>query len=171
MLASVSSSLIRFLSRTGLAFGAATLLVGSGSVLGCGTQCDRNPDEPPIAWKGGIRNPATGWYFSAAASGPYLPFPPGRTYRFYHGLGGRPETFQAFLSFAEDPLPDAKPDGFTLASGNQVTFEAVNASYIDVRNDTCSDVRIRLAAFFPGFASLLQADGASAPSSSTDAGR
>jgi hypothetical protein len=180
MLARVTSSLIRFLSRlsrlsrrsrvSAFVFGAATVLVGSGSVLGCGTQCDRNPDEPPIVWKGGLTNRATGTYFSSDVRGPYLPFPPGRTYRFMHQLGGVPEDVQIWFSFAEGPVDAADPDGFVPATGNQATVERVTGEYVDVRNDTCSDVRIRFMARDPLLESESQSDAAGTPGTPKDGG-
>lgn len=85
-----------------------------------------------------------GFYESAPVNGPYLDFPGGRTYRFVHRLGGVP-TPTAYFSFDEYP----SSAGFVEASGNQATFTAVTAEYIDVRNDTCSDVRIRVVADNP----------------------
>jgi hypothetical protein len=146
-------------------------MVGSGGILGCGTQCDRNPNEPPVVYTDGITDRAAGTYFSAEIHGPYLDFPPGRTYRFMHGLGGVPQDVQAWLSFAVGPIDAAKPEAFVQAAGNQVSWGEVTTKYFDVRNDTCSDVRIRVMARDPVFKSAGEAD-ATAPVSSTpsDAG-
>lgn len=111
---------------------------------GCGGNgCDRTPGVPPIKFDGGD-NPGPGFYESAPVTGPYLDFPGGRTYRFVHHLGGVP-TPTAYFSFDEYP----GSAGFVQASGNQATYTAVTSEYIDVRNDTCSDVRIRVTAEVP----------------------
>jgi len=128
--------------RVAAALAATTLVVGSAGSIGCGTQCDRNPDQPPVVYKGGITNRAAGTYLTSGADGPFLSFPPGRTYRLYHGLGRVPDPPQTWLSFAEHPLDGTDPEGFVEAAGTQVTYEAITKDYVDVRNDTCSDVRI-----------------------------
>jgi hypothetical protein len=128
---------------------AALSLVMLGSV-GCGIQCDRNPNEPPVVYREGIFDRVHETYASADFDGPFLDFPPGRTYRFYHQLGGKPEIVQAWLSFAESPTQGGdNKEGFVETAGNQVTYEQVTCDYIDVRNDTCADVRIRIAASAP----------------------
>jgi hypothetical protein len=153
-------------------------LVATLGSAGCGTQCDRNPNEPPVVYKDGLFDPAHGTYFSSDEDGPFLDFPPGRTYRFFHGLGGKPEFVYAWLSFSEFPTPPGeKGEGFVEAAGNQVTFEHITCEYVDVRNDTCAGVRIRVAATAPdpglcsdaGAPSTSPSD-AAAPSTSNDAG-
>jgi hypothetical protein len=133
-----------------IALAATTLMVGGAATLGCGTQCDRHPDEPPQPYKEGRTNAAEGTYFTSSEKGPFLDFPPGRTYRLFHGLHGVPQAFEAWLAFSPRPDPGG---GFVEAAGNQVTFEAVTAEYVDVRNDTCSEVWIRVGVNSPILAS------------------
>ncbi|HVU01439.1 MAG TPA: hypothetical protein VHE30_06790 [Polyangiaceae bacterium] len=126
------------------------LAVGAALAPACGNQCDRNPDEPPVPWKGGDTDLVRMTYESAPLGGPFLDFPPGRTYRFFHGLHGVPRLVKANISFAEFPTGEGTDsEGFVDPAGNQVTYEAVTDEYVDVRNDTCSDVRIRLYAADP----------------------
>ena len=148
---------------------SAAIAAGS-SALSCGTQCDRNPDEPPVVYRGGVTNAARGTYFSAPYDGPYLDFPPGRTYRFFHGLGGKPQMVRAWLSFAEYPGQGDSPEGFVEAAGNQATFEGATSDYVDVRNDTCSDVRIRIEASDPTGTADPGADASAAVPAGSDAG-
>jgi hypothetical protein len=119
----------------------ATLAFATASTVGCGTQCDRHPNEPPSVYKDGLTDRAAGTYFSAEVRGPWLDFPPGRTYRFIHGLGGVPQGFQAWLAFSSHPVDTG---GFVLDAGNQVTFGPVTSEFVDARNDTCSEIWIRV---------------------------
>jgi hypothetical protein len=140
---------LRF-SHAAIGLAAATLALAGASTVSCGTQCDRNPNEPPSVYKSGIKDRAAGTYFSAEVHGPYLDFPPGRTYRFMHGLGGVPQGYQAWLAFSEHP----GPGGFVEDAGNQVTFEAETTDYVDVRNDTCSEIWIRVGLSSPILSSV-----------------
>ena len=89
-----------------------------------------------------------GVYQSAPWNGPFLEFPPGRTYRFMHGLGGVPRVVQAYLAFPPMCGPDAHGQGgeLTLGGGNQTMLSDLTREYVDVRNDTCSDVCLMLVA-------------------------
>lgn len=145
MLAAVPTPTGRWTSI--LALGSA--LFGAGA-SGCSAlNCDRNPDEPPVrVTEGTVKH---GAYQSAPWNGPFLDFPPGRTYRFVHGLGGVPRTLQAYLAFRPMCGPEAHGQGGELApgAGNQTTISQVTAEYVDVRNDTCSDVCLMLVAADP----------------------
>ena len=114
-------------------------LAGAGVLAsGCGGRCDRHLDEKPVPFAEGHTNLAAGFYESAPPEGPYLDFPAGRTYRFMHGLGAVPRTLNAYLSF------DEHPGEFAEAAGNQVTYAPPTSEYVDVRNDTCSPIYIRI---------------------------
>lgn len=107
---------------------------------GCGSNCDRSPDQDPVRYTGGTTDLVRGTYESAPPDGPFLDFPGGRTFRFFHGLGAVPHFYLAEFAF------DEYPRSSVTAAGNQATWEAVTAEYIDVRNDACSDVKIRVIA-------------------------
>jgi len=147
----------------------AVPLVATVGSAGCGIQCDRNPNEPPVEYKDGLFDQAHGTYFSSDQKGPYLDFPPGRTYRFFHRLCGKPESVLAWLSFSEFPSEGKDSEGFVQPAGNQVTFEQVTCEYVDVRNDTCADVRIRIEASAPN-PSFCSDAGAGSPPRASDAG-
>ncbi len=133
-------------------------LVSSFTLIGCGLQCDRNPNEPPVPYKAGQATDAGkpwGSYETSGFPGPFLAFPPGRTYRIFHDLGACPKDVIAYFAFAESPVSGTSsgPDrgGATVAAGNQYTIERTTPTFVDVRNDTCSDVYVRVVASSPDF--------------------
>jgi hypothetical protein len=132
--------------------GRAVACALAAATAGCGINCDRNPDVPPVDYKEGItRTKPELTYESTSWEGPWLAFPPGRTYRFYHQLGGIPISIETWVAFS-DRCGD-HPGGVERSSegaGNQTTIEQPNdPRYFDVRNDTCSDVCLRVAASHP----------------------
>jgi hypothetical protein len=156
-----------------LALAAAGTVASSFVTVACGNQCDRNPNEPAVLYTGGnTLNPGTPFasYESSPGDGPYLPFPAGRTYRFTHGLGGSPRSWELFVSFS--PSPIATTDGgrtrggSAICAGNQCTLERITPTVFEVRNDTCSDVYLRVAVSLP---TLLPAEAGSAPVTAPDA--
>lgn len=135
---------------------AAGAFASSVVTVACGNQCERNPDEPAVLYtEGRTLNPGTPFaaYDSSPGDGPYLPFPPGRTYRFTHGLGGTPTAWEADIAFS--PSPVATTDGgrtrggAARCAGNQCTLERKTPTVLELRNDTCSDVYIRVTASLP----------------------
>jgi hypothetical protein len=136
---------------------AVSIVVGafvwaSFGAVGCGNQCDKDPSAPPVDYKAGTTT--DGVYSSAPLSGPYLPFPPGRTYRFWHNLGGCPARVVGMFSFDEYPVSTSNTgpelSGAAPAGGNQFTVERITSTTFDVRNDTCSDVRVQVTLSDPG---------------------
>ena len=149
------------LIRIGAAFALVAGLVSLGApfTTGCGTQCERNPNEAPVPFDAGnTTNPGTPYasYESSGWDGPYLDFPPGRTYRFMHHLGDCPKSIEVWGSFNNrEPVvathEKTKPMGGSAEIvGNQATVERVTSTAIEIRNDTCSDVLIRVVASEPG---------------------
>jgi hypothetical protein len=132
--------------------GATLVAVGAGALTmvstGCGNQCDRNPDAPPVVYNGGTTR--NGVYDSAPSWNGYLDFPPGRTYRFVHHLGGIPQNITPYVAFETNPVNlsnDGSPgSGTTSIVGNQFTINRVTATTFDVFNDTCSDIQLRVTA-------------------------
>ena len=94
-------------------------------------------------------------YETSGYPGPYLAFPPGRTYRIAHRLGACPRNVGADFAFDVSPVSGSnagtQPSGTVPAAGNQFTIERVTPETLDVRNDTCSDVRLRVYASDPDF--------------------
>jgi hypothetical protein len=127
-------------------------LLGTSGALGCNAQCDRDPDEPPVPFREGFTDKAHGVYASAGNQGPFLEFPPGRTYRFFHGLGAPPCNVHPELAFERNPVAageEPNRSGSTVGAGNQATKERVTATYFDYRNDTCSNIFLRVTADDP----------------------
>jgi len=165
------------------ALAAAGALASSVVTVACGNQCDRNPNEPAVLYTAGTTlNPGTPFasYESSPGEGPYLPFPAGRTYRFTHGLGGTPTQWGMYVSFS--PSPIAATDGgrtrggSAICAGNQCTIERVTPTVFEVRNDTCSDVYLRVAVSLPtlvpveaGSSPVTEPDAATAPVTPSDA--
>jgi hypothetical protein len=119
--------------------------------VGCGINCDRNPDEPAVDYRGGV---TTSMGYDSTPDGensPWLTFPAGRTYRFFHDLGGPPRHIDAYLAFAERCGAGArKVERYTNGAGNQVTIEDnTHPDYFEVRNDTCAEVCLRVYASDP----------------------
>lgn len=117
----------------------------------CGSQCDRHPDEPPVVFSEGVADPSAHVYMSSPDAenpwnGPWLDFPPGRTYRFVHHLGGVPRDIQVWFAFNPQPLKASQgagsSSGATWAAGNQGTLQEATADHVDIRNDTCSEVYV-----------------------------
>jgi hypothetical protein len=117
---------------------------------GCGTQCDRHPDEPPVVFEDGVTDQSAHVYMSSSNAkdpweGPWLDFPPGRTLRFPHRLGGLPRDIEYWFAFSPNPLSDngeGATSGFVTGAGNQGTVESITEDHVDLRNDTCSGVFI-----------------------------
>jgi hypothetical protein len=122
---------------------------------GCGINCDRDPDVAPVPWKGGVtENGPSGLVYDSspnADEGPYLDFPPGRTYRFFHSLGGKARSIVTYFAFADRcGAGSRKVERSSIGVGNQATLETqTDPTYFDVRNDTCSDVCLRVIARDP----------------------
>ena len=149
---------------------AAGVFTSSVVAVGCGTQCDRNPNDPAVLYTEGITTDLgtpDAFYESSPPGGPYLPFPPGRTYRFTHGLGGPPGGWTAYLAF--NPSPVATTDGgrarggTVTCAGNQCTYERVTDSVFELRNDTCSDVWLRVTAEHPELGKMTDSGAAPVP--------
>jgi len=121
--------------------GLLTASLFASGVTACGSQCDRNPDEPPVVFTDGTTDQTAHVYTSSPNAknpwaGPWLNFPPGRTYRFPHHLGGVPRDLEVMFSFS------ATPTTFVHAAGNQATWQNPGPENMDLRNDTCSDVYV-----------------------------
>lgn len=138
--------------RSGASLLAPLVLLAAG----CGINCDKDPDDPPVEYKGGVTTNA-GAYDSApdGENSAWLTFSAGRTYRFYHDLGGPPRKIVTYFAFAQRcGAGEQKVERYTIGVGNQATIEDnTHADYFDVRNDTCAEVCLRVYASDPILAS------------------
>ncbi len=128
--------------------------------------CDTDGGTP-LEYREGLTNAAGTYYETGASDQPFLYFPGGRRYRFRHGLRGVPSTFEARLAFSPCPFsdeidvpgeqPKCKPvtadsegPGAAETAGNQVLFEKISDTVVEVRNDTCAEFYLRVWATYVG---------------------
>jgi hypothetical protein len=130
-------------------------------LLGCDLGCDKaSKNDAAVPYtKGRIES---GIYVTNAWNEPFVRFSAGRTISILHGLGSEPEVF-TWLAFFEFPFEEKSNSAES--AGNQVLIEKVDAQEIQVRNDTCQDFWLRLAAIprgevAPGGGGQGGADGA-----------
>lgn len=108
--------------------------------LGCSPPCETSASEP-VSYDGGTR--ANGVYETSPIDGQYLHFPGGRRYALRHGLETQPQVVNTYVAFEEYPL---KENNISEAAGNQAVIEIVDSEVVQVRNDTCDDLYMRLVA-------------------------
>jgi hypothetical protein len=124
------------------------VLAAAGSA-GCETfgkqPCDTSAQgNPTVTYTGGTT--ANGVYMSSSWSGPLLYWPGGQHYSLVHGLGVTPSWIQAYVSFDEggvgaDGGVDAGVSGggsLATATGNDAEIVGVDATSIQIANDTCA---------------------------------
>jgi hypothetical protein len=112
----------------------ACALAAAGSA-GCETfapnQCDTSlAGNPAVTYCGG--QVQDGVYMSSPWGGDLLYFPGGMHYSLVHGLGAAPTWIQTYLSF------DRAGGSLAQSAGNQVEIVGVDASTIQVANDSCT---------------------------------
>ena len=155
----------------------AALCAFAVHVPACGSQCDRHPAEPPVEFKDGVTDQSAHVYMSSSNAnnpweGQWLDFPPGRTLRFPHHLGGVPRGIQCWFAFSPNPLTDnngqGATSGFVPGAGNQCTIEANTEEHFDIRNDTCSDVYVMVELSDPILEGGLVTDAGSVSDAATD---
>jgi hypothetical protein len=150
----------------------ASFVAASLGLACAGGQCDRD-GQTPQTFRDGHTNAARTFYESSSSEGPFLFFPSGRTYRFVHGLSEQPAVFGAFLAFSESPLEDGS--GFAHAAGNEVIYERIGDDFVEIRNDTCAELFVRLWASVAPFEAVnIDSDagaGSGAGLTRADAGR
>jgi hypothetical protein len=120
--------------------GLAALAIALASLLaGCGAACDTADEgNPPEHYAGGTG--AAGVYESSGWKSGLLPFPGGKQYQLDHHLGFTPANVDLFIGFG--------PDGERVApcAGNSCLVRCVDDQIIWIKNDTCADFWIRVAA-------------------------
>lgn len=96
-------------------------------------------DEDPVVYSGGKTDSARTFYQSSTPEEPFLRFPAGRTFRMEHRLGQKPARYDVVVSF------DADGTDHAVASGNLAQLN-VDDRYVQVENNTCSDLFVRVTA-------------------------
>ena len=108
---------------------------------GCSAACNTSDDVEPELYQGGTV--ANGIYASSSAHEKLLPFPGGKRYDIYHGLGFEPILVQLYWSFTESGIgTDAQTkdaSSLALAAGNSALIQLKNEAYIRVKNDSCAE--------------------------------
>lgn len=114
------------------------LLVGSG----CSPPCNTTDSDPVRYGAGSVS--ADGTTFTTSPwEGPYLDFPPGRRFQLEHHLGVAPPIVVTYLALDEYPLSGGNTSE---SAGNQAVIERVDDEIIQIRNDTCAEFWLRVAA-------------------------
>ncbi len=120
----------------------AGLLALALSSAACDSPCDTGADEASTVDVTSVQ-PVGNLYASNPWAGPFFPFPPGKRYRFHHDLGTADLFVMVNVSFDEYPLPASN---VSQATGDQALIEAVDTELIQVRNNTCADLWVRVSA-------------------------
>lgn len=124
-----------------LGFTASSLVYGC-SALG---PCDRSDDgNPPDPYYDGTT--VEGFYMSSEWTGPFLPFPGGKRYRFFHGLGATPMEMACWTSFNSTGIENGS---IAPPAGNMCVVQEINDEYIQIKNDTCSEMYVMVTAEAP----------------------
>ena len=123
------------------AFAAATLAaIGMFALAasGCSAACDPSAEaNTPEVWSGGSTQ--EGGYETGPWFGPHLPFPGGKRWKLEHHLGFAPRNVSVYLAFGANNTEVAA------CAGNSCVF-CVDAKYVWLRNDTCSEFWVRATA-------------------------
>ena len=108
------------------------------SASGCSAACDPSAEaNTPEVFSGGLTQ--EGGYETGPWSGPHLPFPGGKRWKLEHHLGFAPRNVSVYLAFGADNTELAP------CAGNTCVF-CVDAQYVWLRNDTCSEFWVRVTA-------------------------
>src|SRR6185503_20363784 len=127
-------------SRAAWAGLAAACTVAVAQLLaGCGAACDTGDEgNPPERYAGGT---ATGEvYESSSWKSGFLPFSGGKQYQLEHHLGFTPANVDIFIGFSADGERVAP------CAGNSCVIRCVDDQMIWIKNDTCADFWVRVAA-------------------------
>lgn len=107
--------------------------------------CDRSDGANPVTvYKEGETE--GGYYMSTSWTGPLLEFPGAKRYQLHHGLGQVPRDINCWVSFHPTGI-----DGGSIAeaAGNMCVIQEITSEYIQVKNDTCSDMYVLVTASVP----------------------
>lgn len=112
----------------------------SSLALGCNPPCATSESDA-VSYDGGTT--VSGVYETSPIDGQYLHFPGGRRYSLHHGLETTPQLISAYVAFEEYPL---KENNISTAAGNQLVIEVVDGEFVQVHNDTCDELYLRVVA-------------------------
>lgn len=119
-------------------------LLATAALAGCGSLGNCPPEGEELTITTGTARPDARIYQSSLAMAPLAPFPAQTTVHFIHDLGFTPELPSSFVSFT------AEHSDLASSPGNQTRWLCNDDHEIVVRNDTCEDFFIYLAAHGSG---------------------
>lgn len=125
---------------------AAVVMVCAGST-GCSSLggCDRSDGaNPVIEYKQG--ETVGGYYMSSPWTGPLLEFPGAKRYRLFHELGQVPRNINCWVSFHPTGIEGGS---IAEAAGNMCVIQEITREYIQIKNDTCSEMYVLVTASVP----------------------
>lgn len=119
-----------------------------GSVASCNsTGCDTAPESNlPSDYKGGKVLIDGGPYLTSEPDERHINFGSGAQVRVYHGLGGRPQTIELWVSHSPTGLQGGNE---VVPAGDMAQIICVNDAFIQVRNNTCDELFLRVEARDP----------------------
>lgn len=123
------------------------LSAGAGS-FACSPACDASDEaNTPTLHDGGTA--VNGVYVSSSSHGGLLDFPGGKRYDLFHHLGFEPIQVQLYWSFSESGIGTTDQidrSSLTPAAGNSASIQLKNDQFIRVKNDSCVDYALLVAA-------------------------
>lgn len=121
--------------------------------------CEQITDRP-VDYTDGTTNAARTFYESSTPDEEFLRFPAGRRIRMQHGLGQKPSSYTVSLSLRSDGKDEVP------SSGNLSLLNTTD-KYIQVENDTCTDLFVRVTAALD-HAAMREPDAATASDATFD---
>ena len=126
-------------ARVALAVFGAVRIISPGVVAGCFTNvCDGDYQS----YSGGQLLENSAWQ-SSPVSGAWLAFPARRTWHIDTSALGRMPS-EVLLWVSSVPNPSTGTGGFTVASGNLALVKNVSPNSLDIVNDTCAEMYLRI---------------------------
>jgi hypothetical protein len=129
----------------------------------CDTSDQGNPADP---YRGGTIEGDT--YMTSPWTGPLLNYSGGKRYELMHELGCVPREIDVWVAFSEDGI---RSGNISPCAGNMCVIQAVDEHKILIKNDTCSDFFLMVAATCRrGDGGATDGGGADAADATADAG-
>ena len=130
------------LSSSLVLLGTLAAFSSSCSALG---PCDRSDqNNSPDPYYDGTA--VDGFYMLSDWTGPFLPFLGGKRYRFFHGLGVVPREMACWASFNSTGILNGS---IAPPAGNMCVIQEINNEFIQIKNDTCSEMYVMVTASVP----------------------
>jgi hypothetical protein len=120
----------------------------TGSLASCqAAGCDTAPESnPPSDYNGGKVLIDGGPYLTSEPDERHINFGAGAQVRVHHGLGGRPQTIELWVSHSPTGLQGGNE---VVPAGDMAQVICVNDDFVLVRNNTCDELYLRVVARDP----------------------